>query len=967
MTYIPWKANALDSIMNYLSVYNAKLVRLNDAPDTSLGIDYAVPWTGYDNGQTMSFAQAQYATDANLLSTVTLSTSGLFHIPTKITNAAIASPVMYFDATLDPSGPSVQTVGVALIQNSQGGASPFQQMSFYLPFATWSTTSKMLGQVWYSWGLLPASVSASDVVAQSQPQSDISSDPTIINNNSNRVSKIVPHVINPFNIDDDDDKDKEKDKKKDDDDDDDDMEYRKHCVDHVWKQKDPCSFVRSFHCHGVGVGSLARYAENYVIFVLNLFSIAGIIASEFFGTGFKTLLSRTGMATATVTALLLAFGNGSMETFASIGAMRTGQVNLAFGELVSSAFFTATLGIGAVAFLQPFHFVKRAFIRDVAFFIVSMLFVITILSDNDIKLFEVSGFLGLFAFYIFVVTVVADWWGRDHEDETNEAAIPPPFMDDEDETRSGNFGVWDQNQQQRRSRGNEAAPFIVRSVEGILPGKDNLRDGGLQGAATTPGAGGSAGGHSRAGSNSRYGATDDPSATLISSQIQRGQIHSVWSAFAVNEAAERANANPMMDPANIRAPLSSDARHATVVEWLFPTIPIGMVNDPGAWDRRRFWEKTVSVLIAPSVFVVRLTVPIVYLPGGKEGKSVVNVPSGLVFPAAGDGNYGRLPGDDFDEGFGSFRGNLGGASGSAAVPGSVLFDAENPGAGANLGKAATGAASASPIVPPRNLFLVQNFFAGLIVVFVVLDLLTIASRMYTFISWVIGIFVGVGCVYVALNKDLEDSNSLIYFQGLSFATSVAWGYFLGVEIVAVLGAIGMGFGVSATFVGLTIFAFGCNLGEFLTNISLAVHGYTSIAVRASIAAPMLNLLFGLGVSTFYILIFHNEKGIVKPKDPSAPTPTPTPTPTAGSFMAAAAGRIARRQLVDDDGDDEDEITTATSILVLSWALLLSLLFSAVYVPLNQFQATKKYGLILMIWWAVAMGISVIVEVVVGSG
>ncbi|KAJ3304213.1 hypothetical protein HDU76_005231 [Blyttiomyces sp. JEL0837] len=153
MTYIPWKASALDSILSYLSIYNAKLVRLNDAPDTSLGIDYAVAWTGYDNGQTMSFAQAQYAIDANLDSSLSLSTSGLFHIPTKITNAAIASPVMYFDASTDPSGPNVQTIAVALIQNSQGGASPFQQMSFYLPFATWSTTSKLLGQVWYAWGM----------------------------------------------------------------------------------------------------------------------------------------------------------------------------------------------------------------------------------------------------------------------------------------------------------------------------------------------------------------------------------------------------------------------------------------------------------------------------------------------------------------------------------------------------------------------------------------------------------------------------------------------------------------------------------------------------------------------------------------------------------------------------------------------------------------------------------------------
>ncbi|KAJ3302883.1 hypothetical protein HDU76_005449, partial [Blyttiomyces sp. JEL0837] len=152
VTTLPWGFNttSLQPVMAYLSSFNAKLVKLNDFADSSLGIAYATG-LGYDNGQTMSFAQTSFAVNANLQPTLTLSTSGLYHYPVKITNTAIATPVMYYDAIA--SGPNFQTVSVALIQNPSGGTASFQQLSFYIPFATWSGTSKTLNQVWYSWGM----------------------------------------------------------------------------------------------------------------------------------------------------------------------------------------------------------------------------------------------------------------------------------------------------------------------------------------------------------------------------------------------------------------------------------------------------------------------------------------------------------------------------------------------------------------------------------------------------------------------------------------------------------------------------------------------------------------------------------------------------------------------------------------------------------------------------------------------
>ncbi|KAJ3301653.1 hypothetical protein HDU76_005683, partial [Blyttiomyces sp. JEL0837] len=162
ITFLPfYDPVALQPIMTYLSRANAKLIRLNDIPDSTLGVVSATG-AGYDNGQTISFANSTFAVYANLQPTLVLSSTGLFHTPVNITDTTLASPVLYYDAVA--AGPNYQTVAAVLIQNPTGGP-PFQQLSFYIPFATWSPTSTFLNSVWYAWGmninLTPADISGS--------------------------------------------------------------------------------------------------------------------------------------------------------------------------------------------------------------------------------------------------------------------------------------------------------------------------------------------------------------------------------------------------------------------------------------------------------------------------------------------------------------------------------------------------------------------------------------------------------------------------------------------------------------------------------------------------------------------------------------------------------------------------------------------------------------------------------------
>ncbi|KAI8836850.1 Sodium/calcium exchanger protein-domain-containing protein [Chytridium lagenaria] len=281
-----------------------------------------------------------------------------------------------------------------------------------------------------------------------------------------------------------------------------------------------CSPWRNFLVTGVSLMMLGVY-------LMNLFVAAGIVAADFFGPGLKTILTRCGLPSSTITAVLLAFGNGSIEVFSAISATRSGQTNLAYGELVSSAFCVTTLMVGMVAVFQPFRFVRRAFLRDTVFFLGVIVISIIILSDDDIKLFEGAGFLIMYIVYMLVVTVGTSWYG--HEDT-------PPILDDEG---TGHFNVWEPIPASERNR-----PIIFPLSIDSFPERGCARR------------------------------------SHVSVQISRGQSKSLWSAYAITEAA------------NFPAP--STVFQATTFEWLFPTLS-------QTWNRRSLYERILSVLIAPSV------------------------------------------------------------------------------------------------------------------------------------------------------------------------------------------------------------------------------------------------------------------------------------------------------------------------------------------------------------------------------
>merc|ERR1712156_337302 len=151
---------------------------------------------------------------------------------------------------------------------------------------------------------------------------------------------------------------------------------------------------------------------------------------------------------------------------------------------------------------------------------------------------------------------------------------------------------------------------------------------------------------------------------------------------------------------------------------------------------------------------------------------------------------------------------------------------------------------------------------------------------------------------------------------LGFVISVGWIYLIANEIVSLLKAFGIFFGVSDAILGLTVLAWGNSIGDLVADIAIAKQGYPRMGFSAAFGGPLFNMLLGIGLP-FTIQILGSGKNVMLGFD------------------------------------------SMTAVLAIGLAV--SLTFSYVLLPILNFKATKLYGMGLLAIYLVFLITSVVIE------
>lgn len=99
---------------------------------------------------------------------------------------------------------------------------------------------------------------------------------------------------------------------------------------------------------------------------------------------------------------------------------------------------------------------------------------------------------------------------------------------------------------------------------------------------------------------------------------------------------------------------------------------------------------------------------------------------------------------------------------------------------------------------------------------------------------------------------------MFLFAILGFVMSISWIAFTSNFVVDLLWIIGLILNIPKSLLGLTLLAVGNCLGDMNANVAMTKKGFGEMAVTASLAGPVFNVLFGLGVSITLSLLTSND-------------------------------------------------------------------------------------------------------------
>ncbi|MCJ1323169.1 hypothetical protein MMC15_008523 [Xylographa vitiligo] len=390
-----------------------------------------------------------------------------------------------------------------------------------------------------------------------------------------------------------------------------------------------------------------------------------------------------------------------------------------------------------------------------------------------------------------------------------------------------------------------------------------------------------------------------------------------------------------------------------------------------SWNDKSIGEKFLAVIAAPSVFLLAITLPVVETDkmdenpgsgadnshlGSSNGKSLPpqsNIPT-IIPPTPSEAELANhLSGHEDPSMLSGGSQQQGGSQTSEEY--AELYGRGKTNVWSDNGQHLTNSPDASsqkldpfgidgfysPTESPcmskdwnRWLLCTQLFtaplFVGAIVWANVDTSLSLRSLLLSSLCILIGSLLALAALLLMTN-DSHPPRYRVLLCFVGFIVSIAWISTIANEVVGVLKAFGVIFGISDAILGLTIFAVGNSLGDLVADVTVARLGYPVMALSACFGGPMLNILLGIGLSGLYMTIRDgNRKHIQHPGRPLKYKP----------------------YQVEVDG----------TLLISGITLLVTLVGLLVAVPLNNWVMDRRIGWGLIALWCLSTIGNVGVEV-----
>ncbi|KAM3086668.1 hypothetical protein ACMFMF_000614 [Clarireedia jacksonii] len=382
---------------------------------------------------------------------------------------------------------------------------------------------------------------------------------------------------------------------------------------------------------------------------------------------------------------------------------------------------------------------------------------------------------------------------------------------------------------------------------------------------------------------------------------------------------------------------------------LFPTL--------STWKDKSKWDKFISVISAPSIFLLAITLPVVE----SETQDEVQEPEAAAHRKTSRARTRStttplLPldspviGQQAEPEWMRYRRTS--QNHDRPRSGISNFEAHSTAAVAVTAEAHHSHSRPIPMVPPKRidpsspapeiepsgdwnrwLVVLQLFTAPFFVVFIFwansspddpsyLLRLILYSLLFSLLAFAV-------LALTTTHTKPPKYRFLLCFLG--FVVAIAWISTIANEVVGVLKALGIILNISDAILGLTIFAVGNSLGDLVADITVARLGYPVMALSACFGGPMLNILLGIGVSGAYMTI--KEADHKHAKNP---------------------GKQYKYKPY--------QIEVNGTLMVSAITLLVTLVGLLIAVPMNNWVMSRKIGWGLIVLWSISTVINLVVEI-----